>query len=130
MKKLAVVLLSVLLLFSVVGCGNYNMMNDVKDEVKDEVNDAKDKVEDMLPSDNNSDMSTASTKITAEQAKQRALEHAGVKENDVYDFDIDKETENGVLYYDIDFETKDFDYDYLIDANTGEVKRSKKEINN
>ena len=92
MKKLAVVLLSVLLLFSVVGCGNYDMMNDVKDEVKDAKDKVEDKVDDMLPSDYNSDMSTASTKITAEQAKKRALEHAGVKEGDVYNFDIEKET--------------------------------------
>ena len=140
MKKLVTVLLSVLLLFSVAGCGNYAMMNKVeseadkvKDEVKDDANEIKDDVKngvsDMMPSDNSSENNTSSAKISAEQAKKRALEHAGLKETDIFDFDIDKDMENGVLCYDIDFETDTHEYEYLIDANTGAVKHSKKEPN-
>ena len=126
MRRIATILLSVLLIFSMSGCGNYDMMNKVEseaDKIKDEV---KDDVSDMMPSgDNSSD--TSSAKISAEQARKHALDHAGIKENDAKDFDIDKETHNGVLCFDVNFETDTHEYEYLIDANTGKVLNSKKE---
>lgn len=126
MKRIATILLSVLLLLSLAGCGNYDMMNKVEseaDKIKDEV---KDDVSDMMPSgDNSSD--TSSAKISAEQARKHALDHAKVNEKDARDFDIDKETHNGVLCFDISFETDTHEYEYSIDANTGKVLNSKKE---
>ena len=128
MKKLATIFLSVLLLFSLVGCGNYDMMNKVEseaDKIKDEV---KDNVSDMMPSDNNSS-DTSSAKISAEQARKHALDHAKVNEKDARDFDIDKKTYNGKLCFEVDFETDSHEYEYLIDANTGEIVNWKQEPN-
>lgn len=137
MRRIATVLLSVLLILSLSGCGNYSMheaesdANKVKDEVKDDIKG-------MMPSDNNSlngsngssnnssDMGS-SAKISAEQARKHALDHAKVSEKDARDFDVDKETHNGVLCFDIKFETDTHEYEYLIDANTGKVLNSKKE---
>lgn len=128
MKRIATILLSVLLLLSLAGCGNYDMMNKVEseaDKIKDEV---KDDVSDMMPSDKNSS-DTSSAKISAEQARKHALDHAKVSEKDARDFDIDKKSYNGKLCFEVDFETDTHEYEYLIDANTGEVVNSKKEEN-
>ncbi len=67
---------------------------------------------------------TEQTKLTAEEAKAIALNHAGVTE--VFDLDIELEKEKGVLYYEIDFDTADAEYDYAIEAYTGEILKSKK----
>ena len=128
MKKIATILLSVLLLFSVAGCGNYDMMNKVESEVDKIKDEVKDDVSSMMPSNNNSS-DTSSAKISAEQARKHALNHAKVNEKDARDFDIDKKTYNGKLCFEVDFETDTHEYEYLIDANTGEIVNWKSEEN-
>lgn len=60
-------------------------------------------------------------RITKEQAKKIALDDAGVAAADVYDFEIELDNEKSVLCYDISFEYNNRDYDYDIDAKTGEI---------
>ena len=66
--------------------------------------------------------------IGVEFAKQIAFNHAGVSENSVYDFSIEFERKNGKMVYDIDFNASGYEYEYIIDAITGTILFSNKEI--
>lgn len=59
--------------------------------------------------------------ITADEAKAIAFEKAGVVEADVTDFSSELDEENGVRYYEVSFDANGQDYDYDIDALTGEI---------
>lgn len=63
------------------------------------------------------------TKLTREQAKELALKHAGV--TDVFDLEVELDKENGVLHYEVDFETTEAEYDYEVEAYTGEILKSR-----
>lgn len=67
--------------------------------------------------------------ITAEEAKSIALSHAGVHENNVFDYDCEFDNEKGRAVYEIDFESMNYEHDYDIDAVTGEIIKSEKEFN-
>lgn len=61
--------------------------------------------------------------LTAEQAKQKALSHAGLSSNKVSFVRQNLEWEDGRQVYDVEFYTKDGkEYDYEIDARTGEIR--------
>lgn len=66
----------------------------------------------------------ASAYIGKDKAKAIALEAAGVTEAEVYDLDVDFDYELGVLVYEVDFELGRTEYDYDIDALSGEILRS------
>lgn len=59
--------------------------------------------------------------ITVEEAKDIAFEQAGVTEADVTDLEVDLEEDSGVQYYEVSFDIGETDYEYHIDAITGEV---------
>ena len=67
--------------------------------------------------------------ISADKAKEIALSHAGVHENNIFDYDCEFEHEKGRAVYEIDFESMNYEHDYDIDAVTGEIIRSDKEFN-
>lgn len=71
---------------------------------------------------------TSQAKISKEKAKEIALEHANVKEDKISDYEIDLDTENGTLIYEISFDSNGKEYDYDVNANTGEISDSKHEI--
>ena len=66
---------------------------------------------------------TASTKayVTAEEAKNAALAHAGVSESDVGQLEIEFDSEDGLMVYEVEFYAGGREYDYDINARTGEV---------
>lgn len=72
---------------------------------------------------------TASDKkyIGAEAARRIAITHAEVNEADVTKFEIELDVEKGVMVYDIEFDCGGFEYDYDVNAETGEVVKSQKE---
>ena len=65
--------------------------------------------------------------ISREKAKEIALKHAGVKEEDIFDFEAELDREKGVFVWEIGFETKSDEYDYHINALTKKIEFSKKE---
>jgi len=67
----------------------------------------------------------SAAKLTREEAKSIALTHAGVSK--VYDLDVELDKEKGVWVYEVDFETAGVEYEYDIDAYTGEILKSRKE---
>ncbi|MGT2910645.1 PepSY domain-containing protein [Streptococcus cameli] len=71
----------------------------------------------------------AASLISEEQAKEAALKHAGLAESAVSQLTIQLDMENGQQVYEVDFNdtTAGLDYDYTIDAVTGEIVEHSKE---
>lgn len=68
-----------------------------------------------------SKMTTSENSITKAKAKVIALTDAGLKESQVSDLEIELDRDKGVLHYDVSFEYKGKDYEYEINANTGNI---------
>lgn len=66
--------------------------------------------------------------IGREKALKAALTHAGVSEADIAFYKMDMDVENGVMVYEIEFVCGGFEYEYDIDARTGEIVKNRKEI--
>ncbi len=65
---------------------------------------------------------TASGLITEEQAKSKALAHAGLSASQVNFIWVKQDWEDGRRVYEVEFYTDDYqEYDYEIDARTGEI---------
>ena len=72
--------------------------------------------------------SNAKKYIGKEAAVNAALAHAGLKRTDVRELKCELDRENGVMVYEVEFESGLFDYEYDIDAITGKILKSKKEL--
>lgn len=66
--------------------------------------------------------------IGEESAKQAAFGHAGISAADAVRTEVELGVENGVMVYEVDFKAAGFEYDYDIDAVTGAVVKSEKEV--
>ncbi len=73
--------------------------------------------------DNVTSTGSASEKkyIGTDSAKAKALEHANVAETDISNLEIDLDIERGHMVYEVEFDTAEFEYEYNINALTGEV---------
>lgn len=71
--------------------------------------------------------SSAQTYIGETSAKSAAYKHAGIKDSDVYEFSCELEHEHGIIVYEVDFKANGNEYDYDINAVTGEVVKYSKE---
>jgi uncharacterized membrane protein YkoI len=133
MKKAIITILSVLsIIFIFAGCGS-RAVDDVTSKVESTVDSAKDKIESGVNGSENSNQynsNNSNAKMSKDEIKKIALRHANVKEDDVYDFEADLETDDGVLNYEVSFETKSTEYHYHIHADTGEILSSAKEEKN
>lgn len=65
--------------------------------------------------------------IGEEAAKEAALAHAGVSEQDIAFYKVGMDRDWGVMLYEIDFIYDGYEYEYDIDAETGEIVKNKKE---
>ncbi len=59
--------------------------------------------------------------IGQERAKEIALAHAGVAAGDVMSWEIDLDSDHGVMVYEVEFSTGIAEYEYDINARTGEI---------
>ena len=66
--------------------------------------------------------------LTKEEARQIALNHAGLTESQVTRLKTELDYDNGVPEYDVEFHFDGWEYDYEIDAQTGEILEWNKEI--
>ncbi len=69
------------------------------------------------------------THITADAAIDAALADANLTRETVRELECEAEMKLGKATYEVSFETKELEYEYLIDAQTGEIIRSEKEPN-
>lgn len=70
---------------------------------------------------NSANNGQTSTLIPSSKAVSIALVDAGVKEKDAKVEPVDLDAENGVQYYDVKFRAGNVEYEYEINAKTGEV---------
>ena len=68
--------------------------------------------------------------LTEEDAKNIALPDAGVTEADVTGIRIQLETDHGVQEYEVEFYAGNLEYDYDIDAATGQIRSKDTDIEN
>jgi uncharacterized membrane protein YkoI len=66
--------------------------------------------------------------IGKKAAIDAALSHAGLKRSEVRDLQCELDRENDIMVYEVEFESGLYDYEYDIDATTGKVLKSKKEL--
>ena len=71
--------------------------------------------------------SASSALLSAEKARDIALKHAGVASSDVRSWDCDLDDEHGRKIYEVEFQAGNTEYDYEIDAVSGEILQSNAE---
>ncbi|MGN1345185.1 MAG: PepSY domain-containing protein, partial [Eubacteriales bacterium] len=59
--------------------------------------------------------------IGSERALEIALDHAGLSEAEVYGLEVEIDYEHGVMVYEVEFDVIGYEYDYDINAVTGEI---------
>lgn len=137
MKKIISLILSLAFVLSLTACGR--AINDVTsdaesmgesivsgaesvvDNAESAVNGNNSNKSNNNSNSNNSKSMDLMAGITANDAKEAALKHAGLSDSQVTDVDIDLDRDNGKLIYEVDFNSGNTEYDYDIDAQTGEV---------
>lgn len=67
------------------------------------------------------------TEISQEKAASIALADANVAESDTRRLTSHLELDDGYKYYDVYFRSGDFEYEYEIDATTGEILKKEKD---
>ena len=71
---------------------------------------------------NNQTKMDDSSVISADEAREFALNHAGITENQATFVRSEPDMDDGTLKYDVEFYTNDgLEYDYEIDSHTGKV---------
>ncbi len=71
---------------------------------------------------------TSSIKIDQEKALEIALKDLKMKQNEIFDLDIELENKYGSVVYEVSFNSGIHEYEYYIDATTGKILHSFKEI--
>ncbi|MBE6782214.1 MAG: hypothetical protein E7540_05830 [Ruminococcaceae bacterium] len=124
MKKIIISVFCLIFALCLVGCGENEMMDDLSSGM----NSAKDMVESTADKVTDGAMELVAS-ITGDQAKRKAFEHAGVKEEEVKDLDVDLDRDGMTLIFEIDFKHGDTEYDYNINAMTGKILSADKDRN-
>ena len=72
---------------------------------------------------------TASDKsyIGAEEAKKIAFGDAGVNQESAYDLKVEMDSDDGIMVYEVEFKSSGWEYDYEVDAVSGQIKKSELE---
>lgn len=155
MKKTMIMsFLIISMIISLCACGNgasnavddagnmvENVGKDAADAVEDVGEGAKDTVEDITgtkgSSQNNSAQSGSSSAsntgsssgyISREDAKAKAFEHAQVKSSDATTESVKLNTTDSNAVYDVEFSAGGYEYNYKVDAKTGEIVKSEKDF--
>ena len=66
-------------------------------------------------------------RISRDEAKAKAITHAKIDNGKIRDLDIELEKEKGVTFYEISFDVGNLEYEYAIEAYTGEILYNKTE---
>ena len=129
MKKLLSLILCLIVVLSLTACGGAmdDMTSDAESMGSSIVSDTESAVDDATSAIKGDDKKmNLMAGITAKDAKEAALRHAGLSESQVTDVDVDLDRDNGKLIYEVDFNSGNTEYDYDINAETGEVISSDK----
>lgn len=116
MKKsmFALLLLPVLL----TGCATRERLDNVQSKTQRLMDDAME----------SGAMNTTVTLISGAEAEEIALNHAGLTKDQVTWLRAEYEIDNGRPQYEVEFHYEQWEYDYEIDAETGEILGWDKEL--
>lgn len=127
-KKILAAFCAVVFSAMLTGCGT-DMGNDISSDINSIMDpDMNNSVGQNSTPTNEQNNTASDVKISKEKAKEIALKHANVKETDISDYEIELDNENGKFVYDISFDANGKEYDYDIDADTGNITNSKNEL--
>lgn len=96
----------------------YNVNNDVNETIEN--NDSTD--------DKQAEEPASEKYITRDKALDIALNNAKVKKNDVYDISVELDYKYNQTVYEIDFNYQNYEYEYYINAESGKILHSFKEL--
>ena len=125
MKKLITLAFALMLALSLTACGRTGdaVKNDTEsmgEKIASDTESIVDKGTDSVKNDAENSMNLMAG-ITANDATESALRHAGLDKSQVRDIEVDLDRDNGKLIYEVDFNCGNTEYDYDIDAETGKV---------
>ena len=131
MKKIISLALCLIFVISLTACGR--TMNDVASDTESMGDSIVSGTESVVENaknalEGNDDTMNLMAGITAADARDAALAHAGLTESQVSDIDVDLDRDNGKLIYEVDFNSGNTEYDYDINAETGEVISANKSM--
>ena len=115
MKKIFSILIAVLLLVGIVGCS-------AADPVDLSVTE-------LTTTTTPTTTQSQDSKLTADEARNIALQHAGVNLNEVSELEIEYDVFFGIARYSVEFQVGSWELDYEIHAETGEILKNDKERN-
>lgn len=116
MKKKVIGLLIIGISISFISCNNQSKNSSVNNPVSN-VNQKENTSNQNIQGNVNNNQS----KITLDQAKKIALKHADLLENQVTFIKGNREFDDGIDKYEIEFYFDNKEYDYDINANTGDI---------
>lgn len=113
MKKIKFIAIMAILSVFLVGCDDSGKIdnNSVQQNSGSEVQN----------SESTGNNTANSTTISEEKAKEIALKHAGLSSNQVNFTKVEKDNDDGIEKYDIEFHSNNKEYDYEINATSGEI---------
>lgn len=76
----------------------------------------------------NADAQASDAYIGEDAAKEAALADAGFAEGDVTELEVELDQDDPTVHYDVDFKAGGNEYDYEIDAATGDILKSNSEV--
>lgn len=84
--------------------------------------------QDSIHQDSIIDNHTSNNYISQQEALNIALNHVNINQNDVFDIDIDLDYEYNQTVYEVSFHYDRFEYEFYINAESGEMIYSFKEV--
>ncbi len=111
MKKFIASILSLVIILALSACGAASGSAKENPPIENNIA-AKDGEKSSLPEEN---------LISRDRAIELALEKAGISREEIYDLDAELDIEKGVKCWEIDFESDGREYEYEINAISGEV---------
>ncbi len=126
MKKLFAIVLVFSLMLTLSGCA---WVKKTTDDVKEPIESEMSEMTDMTESANEPASSTTSdVKIDRDRAVDITLEHAKLEKSEVSALEVDYDKEMGKNEWDVEFHHEAHEYSYEIDADSGEILKSEKEL--
>lgn len=78
--------------------------------------------------DRDDGITDTSNYIASDKALEVALKNVGLTKADVSDVEVELERKSGQVVYEVSFDAGQYEYEYYIDAESGEIVKSFREI--
>ncbi len=128
MKKLLILILTVIFVLSLSACTNKTGGSDNPEEPSKpqqsmvETNSSA-PLESSTSTVSKPSVNASEAKISKDKAIETALKKVSKKKTEVHDLEAELEIENGVLVWEVEFEDPKFEYYFEINAKTGAIEK-------